>query len=89
MLFQTVAPSLIQGFVQYSSLSKMSTNVEVRWGLDDSNQVSILLNPKVRFIREFPLLESGYDLIPDPIKQKLSPAATKKVAKIVHVCFDV
>lgn len=36
MLFKTMAPSLIQGLVQYSCLSKMSTNIEVRWGLDKS-----------------------------------------------------
>jgi O-methyltransferase involved in polyketide biosynthesis len=88
MLFQTMAPSLIQGLVQYSNLSRMSTNVDLRWGLDDSTQVSALLNPKVRFIREFPLLEGRYDLLPDPIKQKLSPAAAVKVGKIVHVQFD-
>jgi O-methyltransferase involved in polyketide biosynthesis len=88
MLFQTMAPSLIQGLAQYSNLSRLSTNVEVRWGLDDSTQVSALLNPKVRFIREFPLLGGRYDLLPDRIKQKLSAAAAPMVAKIVHVQFD-
>jgi O-methyltransferase involved in polyketide biosynthesis len=89
MLFQTMAPSLIQGLVQYSSLSKMRTNVEVRWGLDDSTQVSDLLNPRVKFLQEFPLLEGLYDLLPDPIKEKLSPSAAMKVGKIVHVRFDI
>jgi hypothetical protein len=85
MLFQSMAPSLIQGLVQYSSFTKMSTNVEVRWGLDDSTQVADLLNPRVRFVQEFPLLEARYDLLPGPIKQRLSPAAAMKVGKIVHV----
>jgi O-methyltransferase involved in polyketide biosynthesis len=88
MLFQTMAPSLIQGFVQYSNLSKMSTNVELRWGLEDSTQVSNLLDPRVQFIREFPLLAGHYELLPDPIKQKLSPSAAMMIGKIVHVRFD-
>jgi O-methyltransferase involved in polyketide biosynthesis len=87
MLFQTMAPSLIQGLVQYSNLSKMSTKVELRWGLDDSRQVSSL-GPRVRFVQEFPLLEGYYDLLPDPIKRKLSPEAALKAAKIVHVRFE-
>jgi len=88
MLFQTMAPSLIQGFIQYSSLSKMSSKVEVRWGLDDSRQVSELLGSKVRFVGEFPLLEGRYDQLPDPIRQKLSPEDALKVGKIVHVRFQ-
>jgi O-methyltransferase involved in polyketide biosynthesis len=88
MVFQTMAPSLIRELAQYSNLSRMSTKVEVRWGLDNSGQVSALLNPKVRFVREFPLLESRYDLLPDRIRQKLSPAAARRVAKIVHLRFD-
>jgi O-methyltransferase involved in polyketide biosynthesis len=88
MLFQTMAPSLIQGLVQYSNLSKMSTNVEICWGLEDSTQVSDLLDPRVRFVEEFPLLAGRYEQLPDPIKQKLSPAAAMRVGKIVHVRFD-
>jgi O-methyltransferase involved in polyketide biosynthesis len=88
MLFQTMAPSLIQELVQYSSLSQLSSNVDVRWGLDDSTQVSDLLNPRVRFVQEFPLLEGHYDLLPEPIRQKLSPAAALRVGKIVHVRFE-
>jgi O-methyltransferase involved in polyketide biosynthesis len=86
MLFQTFAPSIVQGLVQYSDLPKMSTNVEVRWGLDDSTQVAALC-PKVEFLREFPLLEGLYDRLPDPIRQKLSPEVAKKAGKIVHVRF--
>ena len=88
MLFQTMAPSLIEGLVQYSNLSKMSTNVEVKFGLDNSTQVSSLLDPRVRFVREFPLLEGRYDRLPDLIKRKLSPVQAMKVEKMVHVRFD-
>ena len=55
-------------------------------GPDDSEQGSAL-HPKVEFVREFPLLERHYDQLPEPIRQKLSPAMAKKVAKIVHVRF--
>jgi O-methyltransferase involved in polyketide biosynthesis len=87
MLFQTMAPSLIEGLVQYSNLSKMSSNVEVCWGLEDSARVSEL-NPRVRFVQEFPLLEGQYDLLPAAIKQKLSPADAMRIGKIVRVRFD-
>lgn len=86
MLFHTMAPSLIPGLVQYSALSKMGSNVEFQWGLDDSKQVSAL-HPKVEFVREFPLLGKRYDQLPEPIRQILSPAMAKQVAKIVHVRF--
>jgi O-methyltransferase involved in polyketide biosynthesis len=87
MLFQTSAPSLIRGFVQYSNLSKLSNNVELRWGLEDSAQVSEL-DPRVRFVEEFPFLAGNYDLLPDPIKQKLSPAQALKIGKIVRIRFE-
>lgn len=87
MLFQTSAPSLTEELVQYSVLSKMSTNVELRWGLDDSAQVS-LLDPRVRFIREFPLLEGRYDSLPEQIRARFSPEAAMRVAKIVRVRFQ-
>jgi O-methyltransferase involved in polyketide biosynthesis len=86
MLFQTMAPSLTSGLVQYSVLSKMGSKVALQWGLDDSKQVSAL-HPKVEFVREFSLLERLYDQLPEPIRQKLSPAMAKQVAKIVHVRF--
>jgi O-methyltransferase involved in polyketide biosynthesis len=88
MLFQTFAPSLLQilGLVQHSDLSKMNTNVEVHWGLEESTQVTAL-SPKVEFLREFPLLEELYDRMPEPIRQKLSPEMVKKAGKIVHVRF--
>jgi len=33
-------------------------------------------------------MEGRYDLLPDPIKQKLSPEQAMKAGKIVHVRFD-
>jgi O-methyltransferase involved in polyketide biosynthesis len=86
MLFQTNAPSLIQGFVQHSDLSKMRSNVELRWGLEDSRQVSSL-DPNIEFIREFPLIEGQLDVLPEEIRQKLTPAMAKNIAKMVHVRF--
>jgi len=86
MLFQTMAASLMQGFVQYSLICKTSMKVEMQWGLDDSKQVSSL-NPKVEFVREFPLLDGSYNELPEPVRQKLTPAMARNVAKIVHVRF--
>ena len=86
MLFHTMAPSLIPRLAKYTALSKMSSKVELQWGLDDSEQVSAL-HPKVEFVNEFSLLERRYDQLPEAIQRKLSPAVAKQVAKIVHVRF--
>lgn len=88
MFFHTIASSLTQELVQRSLtlVSKLRMNAEIRWGLDDSKQVSAL-NPKVEFVREFSLLDGCYDQLPEPIRQKLSPATAMQLAKIVHVRF--
>jgi O-methyltransferase involved in polyketide biosynthesis len=86
MLFHTLAPSLIQDLAQYSLVSRLSMKVEMQWGLDDSKQVSAL-NPKVEFVDEFPLLDKCYDQLPEPIRQKLSPAMARQMMRIVHVRF--
>jgi O-methyltransferase involved in polyketide biosynthesis len=86
MLFHTIAPSLTQELAQHSLISRLRLKAEMQWGLDDSEQVSAL-NPKVEFVREFPLLDGCYDQLPEPIRQKLSPAMAKQVMKIVHVRF--
>jgi O-methyltransferase involved in polyketide biosynthesis len=86
MLFQTSAPSLVQSFAQYTVLSKMRTHLELRWGLEDSRQVS-LLNPNVEFIREFPLLAGRWDSLPEPIRAKVTPDMARNIAKMVHVRF--
>lgn len=88
MLFQTMAPSLVEGLIPYSNLPNLNSSVELLWGLEDSTQVATLLNPKVRFLREFPLLERLYASLPEQIRQKLPPAMAKKLAKIVQVRFD-
>jgi O-methyltransferase involved in polyketide biosynthesis len=87
MLFHTSAPSVIRGFVQYSDLSKLRTNAEVQWGLEEGEEVSSL-NPRVRFIREFSLLEGFGKLLPAEVLEKLPPEKIKKAAKIVQVRFD-
>jgi O-methyltransferase involved in polyketide biosynthesis len=85
MLFQTNAPSIIQGLVQQSDLAKLRTNVEMQWGLEESTQVSSL-NPKVQFIHEFPLLTDSEGL-PMELRQRLTPGQIRKAGKIVHVRF--
>jgi O-methyltransferase involved in polyketide biosynthesis len=87
LLFQTSAPSVIKDFVQHSDLGRLRTKVELRWGLEDSRQVSAL-NPKARFLQEFPLIEEPQEWLPEELRQKLSPATIKNIAKIVHVRFD-
>jgi O-methyltransferase involved in polyketide biosynthesis len=85
MLFQTNAPSVIRGLVQYSDLAKLRTNAELQWGLEEGTQVS-LLNPKVKFICEFPLL-TEHAKLPLQLRQRLSPDQLRKAGKIVHVRF--
>jgi methyltransferase (TIGR00027 family) len=87
MLFHTIATSLARELVQHSLVSKLSMKAETQWGLDDSKQVSAL-NPKVEYVDEFPLLDGPYDQLPEPFRQKLSPAMTKQLMKIVHVRFE-
>ncbi|MFZ0277248.1 MAG: class I SAM-dependent methyltransferase [Candidatus Sulfotelmatobacter sp.] len=87
MLFQTSAPSAVKGLVQYSHLAKLRTKVEIQWGLEDSREVSSL-NPKVRFVQEFPLIEGREEWLPEELRQKLSSAKIKDIGKIVHVRFD-
>lgn len=86
MLFHTMAPSLVQELSQHSLVSKLRMKAEMQWGLDDSRQVSAL-NPKVEFVDEFSLLRGHYNQLPEPIRQKLSPAMAKQMMKIVHVRF--
>jgi O-methyltransferase involved in polyketide biosynthesis len=87
MAFHTIAPSLFPELVQYrlTFASKLSMKIEMQWGLDDGKQVSAL-DPRVEFIREFPLME-GCDSLPEPIRQLWSPAMAKQVMKIVQVRF--
>lgn len=86
MLFHTTATSLVPELGKHSLVSKLGMKVEMKWGLDDSKQVSAL-HPKVEFVREFPLLDGCYDQLPEPVRQKISPAVAKQIAKIVHVRF--
>jgi O-methyltransferase involved in polyketide biosynthesis len=86
MLFQTLAPSMIHEFVQYSDLTNLRTNVDMQWGFEESRQVSSL-NPKVRFVSEFSLLEGNERLLPEEVQKKLPPEQLRKLAKIVHVQF--
>jgi O-methyltransferase involved in polyketide biosynthesis len=85
MLFQTSAPSVLRRFVQHSDLSKLRTNVDIQWGLEESAEVSSL-NPKVQFISEFPLL-TEHEKLPPQLRQQLSPDQMRKAGKIVHVRF--
>jgi O-methyltransferase involved in polyketide biosynthesis len=85
MLFQTSAPSIVRAFVQHSHLTKLRTNAELQWGLEEGTQVSSL-HPKVQFISEFPLL-SEYEDLPPQVRERLSPDQLAKAGKIVRVRF--
>jgi hypothetical protein len=75
---------LISGLAQYSVPAQTGSKVALQWRLDDSELLSGL-HPKIDFVREFPLLESRYDQLPEPIRQKLSPAMAQQLMKIVRV----
>jgi O-methyltransferase involved in polyketide biosynthesis len=85
MLFQTSAPSVVRDFVPLSVLSKLRSSVDLQWGLEESEDVS-LLNAKVQFVSDFPLL-TDYEKLPPRVRQQLSPGQMRKAAKIVHVRF--
>lgn len=86
MLFQTSAPSVVGGMVQSSDLSKLRTAAELRWGLEDSAQVSAL-DPRVHLVDEFSLVAGHEHELPQEL-QRLSAERLRKAAKIVHVRFD-
>jgi methyltransferase (TIGR00027 family) len=86
MLFQTMAPSLVRGFIKQSVLSKMRSDVQIFWGFENSQSVSAL-NPRVKFVREFPILRWDEPSLPQEIREKLSPELLQRAAKIVHVRF--
>jgi O-methyltransferase involved in polyketide biosynthesis len=93
MLFQTSAPSIMRMFLQHSDLAKLNANIDLQWGLEESADVS-LLNPRVRFLSESPLL-ADYEKLPEQARRRLSPNRMsrlspdqiRKAAKIVHVRF--
>jgi O-methyltransferase involved in polyketide biosynthesis len=87
MLFQTHAPSALQGFAQFSALGKLRTNATMQWGLEEGSDVSSL-HPKARFLGEFSLLERHEDLLPEVVRQRHSPEMIRKAAKIVRVQFE-
>jgi O-methyltransferase involved in polyketide biosynthesis len=89
MLFQTSAPSVARGLAPSSDLSKLRTAAAVQWqwGLEESSQVSAL-EPRVRFVDEFPLLLGLERELSQELRQPLSAEQLRKAAKIVHVMFD-
>jgi O-methyltransferase involved in polyketide biosynthesis len=86
MLFQTNAPSIVRDFVRQSDLGKLRTRAELQWGFEESAQVS-LLNSKVYFVREFPLL-TDHEKLPAELRPLLTPDQLRKAGKIVHVRFE-
>jgi O-methyltransferase involved in polyketide biosynthesis len=87
MLFQTSAPSVTRELAHESDLTKMKDSVELRWGLEEGADVS-LLNEKTRYIGEFSLLEGREQLLPAHLQEKLPPDVLRKAGKIVHVRFE-
>jgi hypothetical protein len=72
--------------VQSPDLSKLRTAPELRWGLEDSAQVSAL-HPRVDLVDEFSLVAGHERELPQEL-QPLSAERLRKAAKIVHVRFD-
>jgi O-methyltransferase involved in polyketide biosynthesis len=85
MLFHTSAPSVVRGLVQHSDLTKLRTGADLQWGLEESTQVA-LLDPRVKFLGEVPLL-TGREELP-PQMRHVTPDQLKKAARIVHVRFS-
>jgi len=86
MLFQTSAASALREFAHLSLLSKLRTSPEMRWGLEEGADVE-RLHPKARFVAEYALLDGYEHLLPEAMRQKLSPDMIRKAGKIVHVRF--
>jgi hypothetical protein len=47
-----------------------------------------LLDPRVRFVAEYSLLEGYEDSLPESIRRRLTPDLIRKAAKIVRVRFE-
>jgi O-methyltransferase involved in polyketide biosynthesis len=87
MLFQTSAPSALREFAHLSVLSKLRTRADMEWGLEEGADVWSL-DPRARFVDEYPLFE-GYDgKMPEPARRRFTPELIKKAAKIVRVRFE-
>jgi hypothetical protein len=71
--------------VQSSDLSKLRT-AALRWGLEDSAQVSAL-DPGCNLVDEFSLVAGHEHELPQEL-QHLFAEQLRKAAKIVHVRFD-
>jgi O-methyltransferase involved in polyketide biosynthesis len=93
MLFQTAAISTVREIAKHvdlrklSNLGQMSDDVHIQWGFDDATGVSAL-EPRARFIEEFPLLDLSATR---QLEQKLPPQLVEKLVtagKIVRVRFD-
>jgi O-methyltransferase involved in polyketide biosynthesis len=87
MLFHTSAPSALREFAHLSVLSKLRTRADMQWGLEEGADVSSL-NPRARFVDEYSLLEGYEDVLPEPIRRRLTPDLIRKAAKIVRVRFE-
>jgi O-methyltransferase involved in polyketide biosynthesis len=94
MLFQTTAISTVREIAKHvdlrklSNLGQMSDDVHIQWGFDDAAEVSAL-EPRARFVEEFPLLDAS--AVRRQFEQKLPAELVEKLAttgKIVRVRFD-
>jgi O-methyltransferase involved in polyketide biosynthesis len=87
MLLHTSAPSALREFAHLSVLSKLRTRAQMQWGLEEGSDVSSL-NPRVRFVEEYSLLDGYEDGLPEPIRRRLTSDLIRKAAKIVRVRFE-
>jgi O-methyltransferase involved in polyketide biosynthesis len=94
MLFQTAGISTVREVAKLvdlrklSNLGQMSDDVHIQWGLDDAAEVSAL-EPRARFVEEFPLLDVR--MARQQLEQKLPVELVEKLAtagKIVRIRFD-
>jgi O-methyltransferase involved in polyketide biosynthesis len=80
IVFHTSAPSIIARFAGKSDLTKLRSNAEMRWGLEEGRDVE-RLDARVRYVGEHPLFTSA------PASMPASADDLRRASKIVHARF--
>lgn len=87
LLFQNSAASVLRAFAQLSDPGKLRPMTEMmQWGLENGADVA-QLDPRGRFVAEYPLLEGREDLAPEAVRRQFPPDKIRKAVSIVHVSF--
>jgi O-methyltransferase involved in polyketide biosynthesis len=87
LLFQNSAASILKEFAHLSDLSRLRTQAEIRWGLEEGADVSSL-TPKARFEAEYSILEGYEHLLPEELQHRITPESLRRAGKIVRVRFE-